>query len=468
MKMSIKPPQLKLFTWNREQNGTFEAHDPSIMYDPVSENFYSYSTDTAISSVYKKGIQIRRSKDLIEWQYIGNALADEAISEGSDNGAFPPTGGFWAPFVEYVSGEYRMYYSATKAFGSSESRIWLAVANHPEGPFYNRGVVMDTWFTEDSLPNAIDPHIIDDQGGCKYLIYGSFFGGIFIKELNPITGLSIGDVKELGKCISKRGIQLREDGPEGASIIYNPSTEYYYLFQSYGWLGDNYDIRVGRSKSVEGPYVDYVGKKLIEESMGMKLANSYRFTATNPHVALHKEEEWTWGGFRGPGHGVPFYDSKRNAYYFVHHIRDGAKQFRREEAGRVFYNIHYLMIRKMTFLEGWPLFSPEPYAGEEDGRISYDSIQGSWEVIELDDQSNELKTSKILSLEKNHIAIYENRQIGRWAYKEMNRELYIEWDDTLLKAKVMQCWDFENGYQSKCFTGYRGKGEVFWGKFIER
>ena len=41
-----------------------------------------------------------------------------------------------------------MYYSATRAFGSSESRIWLAVSDRPEGPFENRGVVADTWGTE--------------------------------------------------------------------------------------------------------------------------------------------------------------------------------------------------------------------------------------------------------------------------------------------------------------------------------
>lgn len=55
------------------------------------------------------------------------------------------------------------------------------------------------------------------------------------------------------------------DGPEGASVIYVPNTGYFYLFQSYGWLGDTYDIRVGRSKSVTGPYLDWHGKSLVEE-----------------------------------------------------------------------------------------------------------------------------------------------------------------------------------------------------------
>ena len=57
-------------------------------------------------------------------------MSENAVREGRDNGDFAPTFNFWAPYVEHVGDEYRMYYSATKCFGSSESRIWLAVADH--------------------------------------------------------------------------------------------------------------------------------------------------------------------------------------------------------------------------------------------------------------------------------------------------------------------------------------------------
>lgn len=82
---------------------------------------------------------------MIHFEYEGIALSQKAIKEGRDNGEYPQTVNFWAPYVEYTHGEYRMYYSATKAFGSSESRIWLAVSKHPLGPFENRGIVADTW-----------------------------------------------------------------------------------------------------------------------------------------------------------------------------------------------------------------------------------------------------------------------------------------------------------------------------------
>ena len=163
------------------------AHDPSMLYDPVTKRYYSYGTDIygpPLGLPDAIGIPIRSSANLVDFQYEGLALSPEAIAEGRDNGAFPPTVNFWAPYVEYVRGEYRMYYSATRAFGSSESRIWLAVAQNPLGHFENRGVVADTWGTDDTYPNAIDAHVIWTGEQC-YLVYGSFFGGIYLKELDP-------------------------------------------------------------------------------------------------------------------------------------------------------------------------------------------------------------------------------------------------------------------------------------------
>ncbi len=80
----------------------------------------------------KIGIPVRSSEDLVHFQYEGTVLSEHAIRQGRDNGAYPQTINFWAPYVEYVEEEYRMYYSATRRFGSSESRIWLAAAaKHP-------------------------------------------------------------------------------------------------------------------------------------------------------------------------------------------------------------------------------------------------------------------------------------------------------------------------------------------------
>ncbi len=449
----------------RNTNPEFGSHDPSMMYDPISGKYYSYSTDVFMPSCGlndKIGIPVRVSEDLVNFRYIGTVLSPNAIREARDNGEHSPTEGFWAPFAEYVNGEYRLYYSATKAFGSWESRIWLAVSERPEGPFENRGVVVDTWNTPYTSPNGIDPHIIWAEN-IPYLVYGSFFGGIYLKELETQIGLSAGSVTDRGVCISRKPTGQKLDGPEGASVIYHSETGFYYLFQSYGWLGDTYDIRVGRSRNVKGPYVDISGRSLVGESPGIKLANSYCFVSKHPEVMEHPEKAdagcagkdneeaechsgWKWAGFRGPGHGVPFYDPVSGEYYFVHHIRDGAEIYRQYDRieERNNYRMHYLMVRRMYFTkDGWPVFSPEPFTGTEERVERSVKIPARqerlWEIIFFDDNGNEQKKSEFVTLDRDSVL--------------------------LSRGILISGWDFENGKEALLLSGIDELGVAYWGKY---
>lgn len=437
-------PGFQLNNHNRDLNPNFESHDPSMMWDPVSKTYYSYCTDGGITSPYRQGIPVRKSKDLIDFEFVGWALSEAAIAEGRDNGeGFHPTGGFWAPYTEYVDGEYRMYYSATKAFGSSESKIWLAVATNPEGPFENRGVVMDTWDTPDTDPNAIDAHVCDTADGRKFLIYGSFFGGIFIKELDHATGMPVNpDTHYQGNCIARKPKGTYIDGPEGPAIIYNPDTEYYYLFVSYGWLGDDYDIRVGRCKEITGPYVDYNGNGMVDAGHGTKIAGSYHFKAEKPYAA-NDSEGWVFDGFRGPGHGVPFYAPEKNEYFFVHHVRDGAQIFRNydEKEKRQSFRMHYMAVRRMYFVDGWPMFSPELYAGESADVMKLSdqkelcNVDWEWLVLKVDD--NKMQDGVVSKLPENLVPE---------------------------KTYVYIAFDYENSRECQALSGFTTEGEVIWAK----
>lgn len=435
---------IRLNDTNVRENPAVWSHDPSMMWDPVSRKYYSYSTDVyrPESGLDKeKGIPVRSSEDLVRFRYEGTVLSEKAVREAADNGNYPEAPGFWAPFTEYVNGEYRMYYSATKAFGSSESRIWLAVSDDPLGPFENRGVVMDTWGTDDTYPNGIDPHIVWDEEKC-WLIYGSFFGGIYVKELDPDTGMPADrDPRSLGKCISRKSPDAVTDGPEGAAVIYVPETGYYYLFQSYGWLGDDYDIRAGRSRSITGPYLDVKGRDLMECSMGLKIAGSYCFRSENPNVKF-TGNGWEWGGIRGPGHGVPFYDPVSERYFFVHHFRDGASVNRDydEEMERASYEIHYMMVRPMFFVNDWPVLGPEPYQGEKFEPLSPDRLTGTGEGVTFEEGDNGMR----ISHEEN-----------------------AETSDALPgECVIYRCQDFENGGDVAAVTGVNNSGLAYWKKFM--
>lgn len=92
------------------------------------------------------------------------------------------------------------------------------------------------------------------------MIYGSYSGGIFVKEMDPQTGLAL--EPGYGKKLLG-GDHLRIEAPY---IIYNQDTGYYYMFLSFGGLDSDggYNVRVCRSKTPDGPYLDSMGQDMIE------------------------------------------------------------------------------------------------------------------------------------------------------------------------------------------------------------
>ena len=49
--------------------GSYNVHDPSIK--KFGDYYYCYSTDVGYGTAVPAGIQIRKSKDLVQWQYVG-------------------------------------------------------------------------------------------------------------------------------------------------------------------------------------------------------------------------------------------------------------------------------------------------------------------------------------------------------------------------------------------------------------
>lgn len=470
-------------TTDREVNGAVEVHDPSTFKDPNSDYYYCYSTDSTMSGNPSRGmgVQIRRSTDLVNWEYVGHALDDASISEARVMADGSNNTGFWAPSISYVNGEYRLYYSVS-SFGSARSRIYLAVSSSPEGPFTNRGLVVDTWKnTTGSGPNGIDPYYTESKDGTPYLVYGSFFGGIYLKELNADGTAVDSDTSGLltdyyGTLLARReGNAL--DGPEGASLIYNEDTGYYYLFLSYGYLGDTYDIRVARSEEITGPYVDYLGNEMTatgQVTTGTKLAASYQFTASSPGGGDQPEvmTSWSWNGFIGPGHGEPFYDDTTGTWYFASHIRDGADCYKTIDNGnQETWYMHYLSVRELVWVDGWPCLSPEMvYPNEAAGQVVSGSLlEGNWETLQFDSLQNDMVYSVHSELGEykdggGSVTIGEEK--GNYTYDESNGSLVITLDNgTTINAKVLPCWDFENWKVSMVFTGIDNNGITHWGKF---
>ena len=247
-------------------------------------------------------------------------------------------------------------------------------------------------------------------------------------------------------------------------MIYVPETWYFDLFQSYGWLGDNYDIRVGRSRQVEGPYLDMQGRSLVEASMGVRIAGSYRFRAEAPNSG-DAPKDWHFNGFRGPGHGVPFYDPQRNAYFFVYHIRDGAEIYRKYDPHmqRDSYRMHYLMIRPMFFTDGWPVLGPEPYAGEP--VVSFPAA-GRMAGMDGEEPSAVSLAAGMPAAEFPDAAEWEIiRFIENGNRIVVSTQMKAQEAAELIRGGVFhRSWDFENSRPVVTVSGFDRDGYAYWGK----
>ena len=72
--------------------------------------------------------------------------------------------------------------------------------------------------------------------------------------------------------------------------MYDETSGYYYLFVSYGALTSNggYQVRVFRSKTVDGEYVDmngkYPEKSAQHQNFGLKLTGNYKLPSLEKHI----------------------------------------------------------------------------------------------------------------------------------------------------------------------------------------
>ena len=121
--------------------GPHNVHDPAII--KAGEYYYSFSTDAGYGIDVRPGLQIRKSKDLVQWYFVGwvfnslPAMGSNYITQGGGT----PFNSLWAPCVVKAGNEYRLYYSLSCA-KPRLSVIGMATAANPEGPWTEKGLVV--------------------------------------------------------------------------------------------------------------------------------------------------------------------------------------------------------------------------------------------------------------------------------------------------------------------------------------
>ncbi|MBN1998287.1 arabinan endo-1,5-alpha-L-arabinosidase [candidate division KSB1 bacterium] len=297
---------LVLFAQNckvHAQAGDIRAHDPVIMKQ--DSMYYIFCTG--------RGISIKRSKDLNNWENIGRVFQEPP--EWAEKAVSGFRGHIWAPDIFYADGTYYLYYSVS-SFGKNTSCIGVATNKtlHPDDPDYlwvDHGKVIESVPNRDNW-NAIDPNIIRDENGDVWMNFGSFWDGIKLVKLDSTLWKIKRDPQEWYSLARRtRSPEIADDQP-GDGAIEAPfivrKNGYFYLFVSIDYccrgLKSNYKIVVGRSPKVMGPYVDRDGKSMLEGGGNILLAGDERW-AGQGHNAVLLDAEGDWLVFHG-------YDIKNN------------------------------------------------------------------------------------------------------------------------------------------------------------
>jgi len=436
------------------------VHDPSVFR--VGDYFY----------VIGSHMSSAKTSDFIQWTQISayarpnNPLID--LDDFREAFEWARTDTFWAGDVQQMPcGRFFMYYCNCE--GSMPlGNIGLAIAYHPEGPYVNQGIFLRSGMqgaSEDGMPfdanrhpNAVDPHAFFDSQGEFWMVYGSYSGGIFILRMNPETGFPLE-----GQGYGKRLTGGNHSRIEGPYILFSPKTEYYYLFLSFGGLDRNggYNIRVARSRYVDGPYYDAAGNSMLNargahgsffddaaiEPFGTKLIGSYWF----------RREEGETGratGYLSPGHNSAYFDEETGRYYIIFHTR-----FTEGYAHQI--RVHEMFLND----DGWFVISPFRFDGAEQRTFTAEHVPGSWKLI---NHGREINRTAIMSETVNFTAdgIIYGAKDGSWSLEDDGVTLNLIVNGISYNGRLLRSFNRDRDAWVMSFTALSQDGIALWGSGV--
>lgn len=294
------------------------VHDPSTIVKR-GDTYWVFGTGT--------GCPAFSSRDRLHWKFQGQVFADapkwvaSTIPKNTRNS-------IWAPDVRLIGGKYYLYYSVS-TFGSSVSAIGLATsATLAPGDWQDQGVVVRS--AADSGFNTIDPCVVSDANGGLWLTFGSFWSGIRMIRLDPTTGKASANDSQVYLLAAHP--QDRANSIEASCLYYRKG--YYYLFVNWDYCcrgsKSTYNIRVGRSRAITGPYLDRSGQDM-------------RTGGGTPFLSTSTPEKADAPDQVGPGHAGIFSDGDGD-WFSCHY------EWTRDHNGAPTLNIQRLTWDN----DGWP------------------------------------------------------------------------------------------------------------------
>jgi beta-xylosidase len=489
----------------RDQWNLANVHDPTVMLADDGY-YYMYQTDASYGNASmgagKGHFHGRRSKNLIDWEYMGSTMMDvpawvlETANEYRAELGLPaitdPQYLYWAPVARRVSsGVYRMYYAigldnfiktgkssrdANNFDGSWTERAFIGMmetSDPASNNWVDKGMVIcsasdrGTNWTRASIDgdygsayfryNAIDPTFIITPEGEHWLAYGSWHSGFAIVQLDPATGKTLKplgkpwatsaaalEANGYGKRINTRvpnGNWARWQGSEGPEIVYHDG--YYYLFMAYDGLDIPYNTRVVRSARVDGPYIGIDGTNVTTGGNAFPVV-------THPYKFMN---DYGWVGI---SHCAVWSDDNDNWYYC------SQQRFPGDYPGNASNAVMLGGVRRIVWDDnGWPLVMPERYAAVPQADIAADEIVGTWEHIDMGYSSGNQKSAAVMTFDANGKITEGAWRGGTWSFDPETNTLTA--NGVKLKVSRECDWEASPRRHTLIYAGINGQ-KTYWGK----
>jgi arabinan endo-1,5-alpha-L-arabinosidase len=290
--MGLSPPATAEEPKLLELTGDLAVHDPAMAKE--GDTYYLFCT----GGFRNRGVVSEfTSTDMQHWVRVGTVFP--ALPEWAA-GEVPKARNAWAPDISYFDGEYHLYYSLS-SFGVNDSAIALATnktldPNTPDYKWVDEGLVVRSRPKEDDF-NAIDPNVVVESDEKVWLAWGSFWGGIMLRQLDPATGKLSSENTELYKLAARPRTGKHQTPPvEGAieAPFIVRRGDHWYLFVSWDFCcrgaRSDYKVVVGRADRVTGPYRDREGKLMSDGGGTLILEAATDQWRGAGHEAVYREE----------------------------------------------------------------------------------------------------------------------------------------------------------------------------------
>lgn len=329
--------------------------------------------------------------------------------------------------------------------------------------------VATTW-NEFYGAHAIDPCITYDESGKLWMSYGSWSGGIYMLEIDPVTGLRKAGTTYPYKANESdpyMGIKLAGgDRVSGEASYIEHIGNKYYIFLSYGGFAPDggYNMRVFSSDNITGPYKDLKGQdaRYGTSSSGYD-AGTYSTGAGNTTGTtgdrLMSYYKWSFleDGYTAQGHNSAFVDDDGKSYVVYHNKTDDGT------AGHEM-RVHQLFVAE----NGGLVTAPFEYCGETLSSSAYNdtNVTGEYGILYMDPSYSNGNVNCVqeqtIKLESGGTVSWGNKT-GTWTNGTNGPTVSIVIDGVTYQGVFIEQNIEETAYKTMCFTVVGNDGVAIWG-----